>query len=458
MKHPGLALSVLSITLMLLAKAVSAATQVEPDLALEMLNKQERQFEQQVVQTADNVFTAVGFHGANTSMIVGHDGVIIVDTLMGPASAANAFKALREYSDKPVKAIIYTHSHPDHTGGASVFAGNDNPEIYAMAHFGSAHGVDVAINPIMVPRGIRQFGRKLTGREVTNRGLAPAGTIDHDRGKGHLPPTFKIDGDSYRINVAGIDIEMHAGPGETDDALFVWLPREKVLFAGDNFYHTFPNLYAIRGTAYRDVLKWSNSVAKMASLQPEYLVPGHTLPIKSKEASVGALQDYSDAIRSVYDQTVKGINQGKGPDLIAHKVELPAHLRNKPYLVEFYGTVSHAVRAIYAGLLGWFDGNPTTLNRLAPKVEAQKMAELAGGTSYLTEKMQTALTQKEFQWALELADHLKWLDDADKQLARKTRIKALRGLASREYNAPNRNYYLSYANELESGQLSQVWF
>lgn len=436
----------------------NAETQVDPERALQMLQGQDEQFSQQVVRVADNVYTAVGFHGANTSMIVGSDGVIIVDTLMGPTSAANAFAALREYSDKPVRAIIYTHSHGDHTGGASAFAGDDDPAVYAMENFSSATGVGKALNPIAAQRGARQFGRKLPAHEVTNRGLAPANTIDHDRGQGFLPPTINVSVDGLKTSIAGVDIELHAGPGETDDALFVWLPKERVLFSGDNFYQAFPNLYAIRGTPYRDVLRWSDSVANMATFKPRSLVPGHTIPITGEAEATTALTDYSEAIRSVYEQTVTGINRGKSPELIAREVRLPEHLQDKPYLVEFYGSVPHAVRAIYAGLLGWYDGNPTTLNPFLPEVEALKMAELAGGTDKLTKKMLTALDDEDYQWALELADHLKWLDDGDKKLARETKISALRGLAAREYNAPNRNYYLSYANELESGELSDVWF
>lgn len=448
----------LLVVLLFASGVVSGKTQVDPEIALKMLSAQEHQFEQKVVKVTDNVFTAVGFHGANTSMIVGTDGVIIIDTLMGPSSAANAFKALRTYSDKPVKAIIYTHSHADHIGGASVFVGDEMPDIYAAKSFGSAEGVNKAVNPIKAKRNVRQFGRKLPPKERTNRGLAPAITIDHDRGRGFLPPTVRVSRSGYKKKIAGVDLEFYLSPGETDDAMFIWLPKEKVLFAGDNFYSAFPNLYAIRGTAYRDVLKWSDSVARMAEFRPHYLVPGHTMPIRGEATAVAALKDYSEAIRSVYDQTVKGINEGKSPDHIAHEVELPKHLKDKPYLIEFYGTVPHAVRAIYAGLLGWFDGNPATLNPLAPKLKAKKIAELAGGTERLSKQMLVALENNEFQWALELADHLKWLEDCDRQLVLKTRIKALRGLAAREYNAPNRNYYLSYANELESGQLSEVWF
>jgi len=422
-----------------------------------MLASQTQQFERQVVQVTDNVYTAVGFHGANTSMIVGTDGVIIVDTLLGPSSAARAYKALREYSDKPVRAIIYTHSHGDHIGGATAFAGDRRPDIYATENFGVAEGVNAVAGPIKFKRNVRQFGRNLPPAEQTNRGVAPANTDDHDRGKGFIPPNIRVPAEGLKTTIAGIDVEFHPAPGETDDAMFIWLPDEKVLFAGDNFYHAFPNLYAIRGTAYRNVLNWSESVAKMAEFRPHFLVPGHTMPVHGEQAAVTMLSDYSEAIRVVYDQTVQGMNEGKGPDQLAHEVKLPEHLRDKPYLIEFYGSVPHAVRAIYAGLLGWFDGNPAALNPLGPRVRAQKVARLAGGTEKLTAQMQAALAQEDYQWALELADYVKWLEDGDRELARKVKIAALRGLAAREYNAPNRNYYFSYANELEAGQLSELW-
>ena len=196
----------------------------------------------------------------------------------------------------------------------------------------------------------------------------------------------------------------------------------------------------------------------MATFKPYHLVGGHTSPLSGRELATRALREYSDAIRSVYDQTVEGINLGKGPNLIAHEVKLSANAVEKPYLIEFYGSVSHSVRAIYSGLIGWYDGNPVELNRLHPRDEAKKVVRLAGGVKKFEKKTIAAMKEGDFQWALELADYLKWMGKAERESARDIKISALRSLAAQEYNAPNRNYYLSYAIELESGKLDDVWF
>ncbi|WP_049763870.1 alkyl/aryl-sulfatase [Shewanella halifaxensis] len=441
----------LSIIVSLFCAPLSASTLVEPELATSMLQNHEKHFEKRIVKVAPNVYTAVGYHGATTSMIVGDDGVIIIDTLMGPTSASNALNDFRKYSNKPVKAIIYTHSHGDHTGGAASFAEGNKIEVIGHSNMGHHHGTDKSLDTVMRLRDIRQFGRLLPQEEQSNRGVAAAVTIDHDRGKGFIAPTFTIS-KPHKVTISGVDIEIYPAAGETNDAMFVWLPQQEVLFSGDNFYQAFPNLYAIRGTPYRDVRTWANSVAQMAEFEPSVLVGGHTTPIIGQDSATTALQDYSEAIQSVFEQTTAGMNKGWDPITVAQSIELPKHLQNKPYLTEFYGTRAHASRAIYAGMLGWFDGNPTNLNPLSHKQSAENIAKLAGGSAELFKQFNDAMKTENYQWALVLADHLSYLDNIDQQAVKKSKIAALRAMAAREYNAPNRNYYFTYANELEQGK------
>lgn len=445
----------LIFTLTLCAAACStytnASTLVSPQQATSMLEKHEQHFEKRIVQVAPNIYTAVGYHGATTSMIVGNDGVIMIDTLMGPSSAGNALADFRQYSDKPIKAIIYTHSHGDHTGGATAYAEEPGVKVIGPANMGHHHGTDKTLDIIQKKREMRQFGRKLPAHEQSNRGVAPAVTIDHDRGTGFIKPTIEVKGE-YKTRIAGIDIEIYPAAGETNDAMFIWLPEQQVLFSGDNFYQAFPNLYAIRGTPYRDVRTWSKSVAKMAEFEPVALVGGHTTPILGQQKATLALQDYSEAIQSVFDQTVAGMNKGLDPVTIAQSIELPSRLRDKPYLTEFYGTAGHASRAIFAGMFGWFDGNPANLNPLSNVEMANNVARMAGGTAKLQAELDKAMKAENYQWALVLAEHLSYLDGVEQNNNRAIKIKAMRGLAERDYNAPNRNYYFTYANELEALQ------
>ena len=110
-------------------------------------------------------------------------------------------------------------------GGASAFVGEEKPDVYATESFGSAEGVNQAVNAVKAKRNVRQFGRKLSALESTNRGVAPATTDDRDGGQGFLPPNITVPNSGLKTTIAGVDLEFHIGPGETADAMFIWLPK-----------------------------------------------------------------------------------------------------------------------------------------------------------------------------------------------------------------------------------------
>jgi len=412
------------------------------------LEAQSKLFEKSTIKLTDGAYAAVGY-GSNVSMIIGDDAVIIIDTSPSTSAAAGILTAFRELTDKPVKAIIYTHGHRDHIGGAQVFAGTDQPQIHARDNFTALlRGQKNKLSPIIDKRSVRQFGRNLEPySERISLGVAPAVSPMEGFGEGYMTPTQLFSGERATFEIAGIKIELVQAPGETDDQLYVWLPELKILFSGDNFYQAFPNLYAIRGSAHRDLREWWNSLDKMVHNGAEVLVPGHTRPIFGAKSIHQALSDYRDAIRFVHDKTVEGMNQGLTPDELVDYVKLPEHLATRSYLAEFYGSVAWSVRAVYSGYLGWFDGNPSNLHPLLPTEEAQRIAELAGGAIGLLSAAEVAVAKGQYQWTLQLTDHLLRLGVHGSE-TRKLRSDALTALADQQINASARNYYLSSAKEL----------
>lgn len=415
------------------------------------LISQNAQFAKKIHQLSDNVFTAVGYAASNVHFLVGEAGIVLIDTTETTQAAENILNDFRAHCDLPITSIIYTHSHRDHISGATIFAEGRDVEVIAADNFTSdLVSVDEtrpAPNKALMARTKRHFGISLRPDERISVGVGPGDRPMKGMGAGYIEPTMRIS-DTTHITREGFDLELTKAPGETPDHIAVWLASQKTLFSGDNFYHAFPNLYAIRGTPYRDFDAWADTMDQLMAFEPEVLAPGHTQPIIGAEAIRNALTDYRDAIRYVVAKTVDGMNAGLDPVTIAADLKLPEHLASKPYLQEFYGDVGYASRAYFAGTLGWFDGNPTSLAELPPAVEAAKFIALAGGADAVLSAAQTALSSDDAQWAMELADRL-ITTDQHKAEASQIKVEALRHVADFTVNAPTRNYYLLSARELE---------
>ena len=413
------------------------------------IEEQALQFPRQVVEVTDGVHVAIGYGLANSVLIVGDGGTIVVDTMESAEAAAPVRDEFRRISTAPLGAIVYTHNHADHIFGSAVFAGDDKPEILAHAKFEPELArLAMMTRAAIWRRSMRQFGAMLPEAERTNCAIGPQLKNDAKATLVPLLPTRTFDGDRMELTVAGVRMELLHLPGETPDTIAVWLPDKRVLISGDNYYHSFPNLYAIRGTPNRDILDWMASVDKMRALAPAFLVPGHTLPVTGEDEIRGRLTDYRDAIQYVHDQTVRAMNDGKEPDEIAELVKLPKSLAAKPWLAERYGRVDWSAKSVFEKYAGWFGGDAADLSPLSRKQRAERMAILAGGSEKLRDEALGAARVGDWPWALELSRHLTALGEFT-EVAKKTRAQALRGLAASEPNANGRNYVLTQALETE---------
>jgi linear primary-alkylsulfatase len=415
------------------------------------LKEHTKEFRKEVINVTDGVYVAVGFGVANSIMIEGDDGLIIVDTMTTSEEAETVLAEFRKISSKPVVAIIYTHNHADHILGATTFAKEgENVDIYA--HDTTAYYIDRIVNvirPIISIRGARMFGKNLNEEAVENVGLGPYFGFKPGIKLETLRPTVTFK-DTMETSIAGVKVELIHAPGETNDQIYIWLPEKRTLLPGDNFYKAFPNLYTIRGTCYRDVMQWAKSIDIIREKKPEYVVPSHSRPIKGEGRIFTIMTDYRDAIQYVHDQTIRGINQGLTPDEIVKTVQLPAHLSQSPWLQEFYGKVDWSVRSVFSGYLGWFDGNPTNLLPLPFDERARHYVSLGGGEEKMTSTAEKAFINGEYQWVLELTDHLLKVNKENTE-AKELRVKALTALGEAQLNANARHYYLSSAVELRDG-------
>ncbi len=420
------------------------AAHVSPDFA-----SQSRQFPRGVVEVTDGVHVAVGFGLANSVLLTGEGGNVIVDTMESAEAATAVRDEFARISGAPVAAIVYTHNHADHIFGAGVLAGDSKPEVLAHASFETElDRIVTATRAITWKRSMRQFGTFLADEERLHCGVGPKLDSTVASTMSLLPPTRTFDGDRLEITIAGIRMVLLHLPGETPDTIGVWLPEKRVLLSGDNYYHSFPNLYAIRGTTTRDVLQWVASIDAMRELRPAFLVPGHTLPVSGEDEIRTRLTDYRDAMQFVHDQTVRAMNEGLAPEAIVERVKLPASLAGKPWLAERYGRVDWSVRGVFDAYLGWFGGDAADLSPLTRRERAEHLVALAGGSEKLRDRATAALDANDPRWALELAGHLLVLGEFS-DVARRVRASALRALAAAETSANGRNYYLTQALEAE---------
>jgi uncharacterized sulfatase len=441
---------------LVLASSITGVLAQESDATRRLLDRNEM-FEPRVIEVAENVYTAIGYQVSTNTMIVGDDGVIIIDPGQRVAGAEEVRAAFERITDKPVRAIIYTHGHGDHTNGSPAFYDPDaGIEVWQRSNYGSesnrvaAAGLGGGARPSntqgfdLLPEQKIGVGVAIPPQRpqaMMSDGVTGARVMQAEP----VQPTHTFAEERVTLEIAGVALELVAAPGETADQLYVWLPEQRVVFAGDNFYQSWPNVYPLRGTARRSIRNWISSIDSMIQEDPLHVVGGHTAPMLGNAVEV--LTNYRDAMQWVHDRTIEGAKQYMTPDELVAYAALPEHLASLDYLADYYGSVWGTVRDIYAQDLGWFDGDPLNLHRESPLRQSERMAELVGGVDILWMRAQEAMTVDDPLGAAQLAQHVIRLRPEDPE-PKLLMADALAIVGERTFNAPARNYTISYSNRL----------
>ncbi len=375
----------------------------------------------EALKVNDHIYQAFGF--GNTFLVVTPEGNVVIDTSIR-FMAQRHKQLLSKVSDAPVKYIILTHGHGDHTGGVPLWKG-EGTEIIAQENFVEFQHYQTRLRGLFARRNAAQFPR-----------LAAAGGA-RDATPGDSPGNFAADieatilfDESYSFKLGGLTFELYHTPGETYDHLTVWIPELKAVFTGDNFYESFPNLYTLRGTEPRYALDYIESLRRAMEFKPELLLPSHGEPARGNAEITRRLTKYCDAIQFVHDATVQGMNEGKDVYSLMQEIKLPADLD----IGEGYGTIAWSVRGIYEGYVGWFDGNPATMYETPPAAVYPDLVEMAGGAEAVAARAEALRQEGKLQEALHMAD-VALAADPENLTALKARLAAFEALRAHSRNS-----------------------
>lgn len=434
------------------------------EIANPALIEHSAKFEPRRWTVADRVHSLVGWGLANCTVIEAPEGLIVVDSGECVEEAADHVAEIRSFTDAPVAAFIYSHFHyvngtaawfqgsdpgtgpnrPDPTDGVPIWAHHLLPANVAASA--------AETGPSWVRRGITQFGAFLPTEgpdAMPNMGIGPfmfnpAHTI---RTPGHLSPTRLVTDFPAEIDLAGMKVVFHSAPSDSDDSMIIHLPELGVAI-NNNLWPALFNIYPLRGEPYRDPQILLTGLDLLRDLEPEHLVGVHGPPISGRELVQEALLDYRDSIEFLWDQTVRGINHGVDPDVLAQEVVLPPRLANSPWLKQHYGLVRHHVRQIHGGVLGWWGNDGAELVSHHPADEARRIVEGFGGRDEVLAQLRAALCDADAPWAARLGSWLVKADPGDDE-ARKAKAAALREIGQATTSANVRAFVLTEARELE---------
>ena len=411
-------------------------------------------------QVTDGVYQIRNLDLSNMTIMEGKEGITVIDPLVSAETAKVGMDLYyKNRGKRPVVAVIYTHSHVDHYGGvrgvideADVKSGK--VKVYAPAGFmKEAVSENIMAGNAMSRRASYMYGNLLKpdAKGQVGAGLGTttsAGTVTL------IEPTNYITHTGQKEVIDGLTYDFMMAPGSEAPSEMLWYVEEKgMIEAAEDVTHTLHNTYSLRGAKIRDPLAWSkyiNDVIGRWGGKANIIIAQHHWPTWGNENVVKLMKSQRDMYRYINDQTLRMANQGLTRDEIAANFKLPSGLEKSWASRGYYGSVSHDVKATYVFYLGWFNGNPATLNELPPVDAARKYVDYMGGADAIMQKAKTDYAQGNYRWVAQVTNNIVFADPSNKE-ARNLEADALEQMGYQAESGPWRNFYLTGAQELRNG-------
>jgi alkyl sulfatase BDS1-like metallo-beta-lactamase superfamily hydrolase len=412
-------------------------------------------------EVVPGIYQLRGFDLSVMSIVEGDAGVIVIDPLISEETAAAAFALYQEHrGERPVKAMIYTHSHVDHFGGVKGIITEDQVaagDVAVIAPEGFMHHAvaeNVFAGTAMLRRAGYMYGAALE-RGPANQIGAGLGQTNSTGTVSLIAPTIDITETGQTLAIDGVDIVFQLTPGtEAPAEMNFYFPGHRALCTAENTSHTLHNVLTIRGAIVRDAHAWAHYITETISLfgdDLDVVFASHHWPTWGRERAVEFLAMQRDMYLYLHDQTLRLINQGFTGAEIAELIETPPALDEQWHTHGYYGSVSHNVKAIYQRYMGWYDANPANLWPHPPEQAAVRYVAAMGGRDRALETARGAWDEGDYRWCAELGKHLVFADPTDTD-ARDLLAGALEQLGFGAENGTWRNAFLAGAAELRAGK------
>jgi len=408
----------------------------------------------------ERVYQVRGFDASNMSIVLGDNGLIIVDPLASVEVARAGLALARKHlGERPVLAVIYTHSHADHFAGARGVVGPEDLKkgrvrIIAPEGF-LEHSVseNVIAGPAMGRRAAYQFGSRLSpgpaGQLTSGIGLAvSAGT------RSLIPPTEIIGKTGETLTIDGVKFVFQLTPEtEAPAEMNFFLPQFGALCLAENANASMHNVLTPRGALVRDSKRWADHLTealRMFGADAELVFASHAWPRFGGDRVRDYVASHRDAYKYLHDQTVRLMNNGRTGEEIAEEIALPKALEGRWFNRGYYGTMRHNSRAVYQRYMGWYSGNPSDLDNLPPEMVGPKYIEFMGGEQEVLKKAKASLDKGEYRWVAEVLKHLVFANPNNTE-GKLLLADALEQLGYQAESGPWRSVYLQGAYELRNG-------